>query len=105
MNRAAQCFVGKHDFSAFMASGSTVESTVREVKYADVTKNGDEIIFKVAADGFLYNMVSIMTGSLVAVAQGKIAPDEIPDVINSCDRQRAGMTAPAEGLYLNSVVY
>jgi tRNA pseudouridine38-40 synthase len=105
MNRAAQCFVGKHDFSAFMASGSTVESTVREVKYADVTKNGDEIVFKVAADGFLYNMVRIMTGTLVAVAQGKIDPDEIPDVINSCDRQRAGMTAPAEGLYLNRVTY
>jgi len=105
MNRASQYYVGKHDFSAFMASGSTVESTVREVKYAEVTKNGDEIIFKVAADGFLYNMVRIMTGTLVAVAQGKIAPEDIPRIIESCDRQRAGMTAVAEGLYLNRVVY
>jgi len=105
MNRAAQFYVGKHDFSAFMASGSTVESTVRDVKYAEVSKNGDEIIFKVAADGFLYNMVRIMTGTLVAVAQGKIAPEDIPRIIESCDRQRAGMTAVAEGLYLNRVVY
>ena len=105
MNRAAQHFVGKHDFSAFMASGSAVESTIREVKYAEVTKKGDEIVFKVAADGFLYNMVRIMTGTLVAVAQGKITPEEIPCIISSCDRQRAGMTAPAEGLYLNRVVY
>lgn len=105
MNRAAQFYVGKHDFSAFMASGSTVESTVRDVKYAEVTKNGDEIIFKVAADGFLYNMVRIMTGTLVAVAQGKIDPEDIPSIIDSCDRQRAGMTAVAEGLYLNRVVY
>ena len=105
MNRAAQYYVGKHDFSAFMASGSTVESTVREVKYAEVTKNQDEIIFKVAADGFLYNMVRIMTGTLVAVAQGKLAPEDIPSVIESRDRRRAGMTAAAEGLYLNRVVY
>lgn len=105
MNRAAQFYIGSHDFSAFMASGSSVESTVRDVKYAEVTKNGDEILFKVAADGFLYNMVRIMTGTLVAVAQGKISPDDIPSIIDSKDRQRAGMTAAAEGLYLNRVVY
>lgn len=105
MNRAAQCFVGKQDFSAFMASGSTVESTVRDVQYAEVVKNSDQIVFKVAADGFLYNMVRIMTGTLVAVAQGRIDPDDVPDIIESKDRQRAGMTAPAQGLYLNRVVY
>ncbi|MBQ8407257.1 MAG: tRNA pseudouridine(38-40) synthase TruA [Clostridia bacterium] len=105
MNAAAQDFVGKHDFSAFMASGSQVESTVRDVKYATVTKTGDEIVFRVAADGFLYNMVRIMTGTLVAVAQGKIDADSIGEIIESKNRQRAGMTAPAEGLYLNSVVY
>ena len=105
MNRAAQHYVGKHDFLAFMASGSTVESTVREVKYAEVVKNSDQIVFKIAADGFLYNMVRIMTGTLVAVAQGRIDPDEVPDIIDAKDRQRAGMTAPAQGLYLNRVVY
>lgn len=105
MNVAASYYVGRHDFSAFMASGSTVESTVRDVKYAKVVKNGDLIEFTVAADGFLYNMVRIMTGTLVAVAQGKITENGIGEIIESSDRSRAGMTAPAEGLYLNKVSY
>lgn len=105
MDLAAKAYVGEHDFSAFMASGSTVESTVRTVKYANVYKDGDIIVFKVAADGFLYNMVRIMTGTLISVAQNKIPYDSIGEIIESKDRQRAGMTAPAEGLYLNKVVY
>ena len=105
MNLAANNFVGKHDFSAFMASGSAVELTVRNVKYASVTKEGDVIVFKVAADGFLYNMVRIMVGTLVLVAQGKILPENIPDILASCDRKNAGPTAPADGLYLNKVKY
>ena len=105
MNLAASYFVGKHDYSAFMASGSSVETTVRDVKYARIEKKGEVIEFTVAADGFLYNMVRIMTGTLAAVASGKIAPDSIPSIISSCDRSRAGMTAPAEGLYLNKVEY
>lgn len=105
MRIAADQYVGSHDFSAFMASGSTVESTVRDVKYAEVTKQGDVIEFKVAADGFLYNMVRIMTGTLVAVGHGKINPEDIEIIIESRDRKNAGMTAPAEGLYLNRVVY
>lgn len=105
MNLAAQYFVGEHDFSAFMAQGSTVQSTVRNVKYAEVAKEGDVITFKVAADGFLYNMVRIMTGTLLYVAQGKIEPCDIEKIILSRDRSLAGMTAPAHGLYLNRVVY
>ena len=105
MQRAADAFVGEHDFSAFMASGSSVESTVRTVKYARVERIGDVITFTVAADGFLYNMVRIMTGTLSDVARGKIDADSIGDIILSCDRCRAGITAPAEGLYLNKVVY
>ena len=105
MNLAASYFVGKHDFSAFMASGSKVESTVRDVKYATVERIGDVVEFKVAADGFLYNMVRIMTGTLVAVAKGSILTDQIPDIIDSHDRNLAGMTAPPEGLYLNKVTY
>lgn len=105
MDEAAKKYIGKHDFSAFMASGSSVSSTVREVVSAGVRKNGELIEFTVAADGFLYNMVRIMTGTLIAVAQGKLFPDDIPEIIVSADRSRAGMTAPAEGLYLNRVVY
>ena len=68
-------------------------------------RDGKNIIFKVAGDGFLYNMVRIMTGTLMNVAVGKILPDEIPSITESGDRTRAGMTAPPEGLYLNFVKY
>ncbi len=105
MNIAAKAFMGEHDFSAFMASGSKVESTVRRVFDAVVSRDGDIVTFKVSADGFLYNMVRIMTGTLVSVAMGKIPCDGIGDIIASKDRARAGATAPAEGLYLNRVVY
>jgi len=105
MQKAADKLVGEHDFSAFMAQGSKVESTVRNICYAKVERRGDLIIFRVAADGFLYNMVRIITGTLLAVAEGKISPNEIEDIIESCDRSRAGMTAPAWGLYLNKVKY
>ena len=105
MNKAASHFVGKHDFSAFMAQGSTVESTVRNVVYAEVVREGDIITFKVAADGFLYNMVRIMAGTLIAVGLGKINEADVPDIILSCNRERAGMTAAAHGLYLNRVIY
>ena len=105
MQKAAQGFVGEHDFCAFMSQGSKVQSTVRCVKYASIEKIGDEIIFKVAADGFLYNMVRIMVGTLIAVGEGKTDADKIADIIKSGDRKNAGQTAPPEGLYLNEVVY
>ncbi len=73
MDFAAKHFIGTHDFASFMAQGSTVESTVRNVTYADVTRDGDIITFRVAADGFLYNMVRIMAGTLLSVATGKIS--------------------------------
>lgn len=105
MNRAAEYFVGKYDFSAFMATGSKITDAVREVVYAKVERQGGIIEFRVRADGFLYNMVRIMMGTLVAVAEGKIAVEDILEIIASRDRSRAGMTAPAEGLYLNRVEY
>lgn len=105
MNKAAQNLIGEHDFSAFMAQGSCVECTVRNIFYASVERQGDVIVFRVAADGFLYNMVRILAGTLISVAEGKISPDEITDIIQSRDRSRAGMTAPAHGLYLNKVQY
>lgn len=105
MRSAAANFVGEHDFSAFMAQGSNVSTTVREVIYADVERVGEEIIFRVAADGFLYNMVRIMAGTLISVAEGRIEPEDISEIIGSRSRERAGMTAAACGLYLNKVVY
>ena len=105
MDEAAQYFVGKHDFSSSKAQGSGCTECVRQVKYASVYRVGECVIFKVAADGFLYNMVRIMTGTLWSVACGKIVPSDIIGIIDSQDRRRAGITAPPEGLYLNSVVY
>lgn len=105
MKKASSHFIGKHDFSSFCASGSTVSSNVRTVKFADVEKKGDEVVFTVEADGFLYNMVRIMTGTLLYVSQGKIKADDIADIIESKDRTKAGITAPAHGLYLNKVNY
>lgn len=105
MNVAAKHLLGEHDFTAFMAHGSRVESTVRCIYKAEIVREGDAVIFKVAADGFLYNMVRILTGTLIAVAEGRISPDAIPDIINSRDRSRAGATMPAHGLYLNHVQY
>lgn len=105
MNDAAEQLVGTHDFLSFMANGSKVENTIRTIYYANVERVGDTLIFKVAADGFLYNMVRIIVGTLLFVAENKISPDEINDIINSHDRSRAGMTAPAYGLYLNKVEY
>ena len=105
MNEAASHFCGKHDFCSYMAQGSKIVDTNREVKYAKVYREGDLIVFKVAADGFLYNMVRIMTGTLLLVAQGKINPEDIDKITESKDRKNAGSTVPACGLYLNKVEY
>lgn len=105
MNAAAQMFCGTHDFASYMSKGSNLVDTVRTVKYACVTRNGDFVEFKVAADGFLYNMVRIMTGTLLAVAEDKIQPQDIDIITKSKNRNLAGITAPASGLFLNKVVY
>lgn len=105
MDRAAKAFIGRRDFAAFMASGSDVTDTVRTVSCACVKRQGKEVIFSVEADGFLYNMVRIMVGTLTEVAYGRIKENEIEDIISSKDRQRAGITAPPDGLYLAKVFY
>ena len=105
MNRACHAFLGEHDFAAFMAQGSKVTSTVRCICDANVKKEGDLVTFTVSANGFLYNMVRIMAGTLLAVAERKISPEDIPHILESRDRMRAGSTLPACGLYLNRVVY
>ena len=82
-----------------------ITDTVRTVTDAEVLRSGDEVIFRVSADGFLYNMVRIMVGTLTEISYGKIRPDEIRDIILSGDRKRAGITAPPDGLYLKNVEY
>ena len=105
MKAAAEYFVGEHDFEAFMASGSKITDCRREVYYARVERDGDIITFTVCANGFLYNMVRIMAGTLLDCAQGKFEPSDVKDIIESKKRERAGFTAPPEGLYLSRVLY
>lgn len=105
LDSACKKYIGTHDFAAFCSSGSSVEDTVRTVFDASARRDGDMIIFTVSADGFLYNMVRIMVGTLLSVAEGKIMPEEIPGIIESRDRSRAGITAPPQGLYLHEVFY
>jgi tRNA pseudouridine38-40 synthase len=102
---AVRQFVGTHDFCGFMSSGSDVVNTVRNILYFDIEDDGGFVKFIIAADGFLYNMVRIIVGTLLYVSEGKIKPDEIGGIILSRDRKRAGYTAPPDGLYLNKVVY
>ena len=105
MRTAASYIIGEHDFSAFMAAGSDTQDTVRNVDYISIEKDGDIISLKIHANGFLYNMVRIITGTLAEVAFGRFEPKYIKDIIDSKDRALAGMTAPACGLYLNRVDY
>ncbi|HNW03766.1 MAG TPA: tRNA pseudouridine(38-40) synthase TruA [Oscillospiraceae bacterium] len=98
-------FVGKHDFSAFAGAKNEQEDSVREIYDCSVSREGNLVTFSVTGDGFLYNMVRIMAGTLLAVNDGKIAPDALPGILASKDRGRAGKTARAEGLYLDDVFY
>lgn len=105
MKKAASAFIGEHDFIGFAASGFTVKTTVRTIYSLDVEKEGDLIKITVVGNGFLYNMVRIIAGTLAFSGCGKINADEMPDIIASCDRKRAGITAPPEGLFLTEVYY
>ncbi len=105
LDRAAKAFLGRHDFSAFCSMHDGAKSHVRCVTHAEVKRDGDEVIFTFRADGFLYNMVRIMVGTLIFVNEGKIKENEIADIIESRDRKRAGFTAEPCGLYLNRVIY
>lgn len=105
MNLGAQGFVGTYDFSAFCAVNAKPGDKTRTVYRAQVERKGDLVIFRVSADGFLYNMVRIMMGTLLRISQGKIDPLDIPRIIEQKNRDGAGPTAPAEGLYLNQVFY
>ena len=105
MQEAADFLVGKNDFAAFMSPGSDITDTVRTVFYIKVEKCGSDIDIRICADGFLYNMVRIIVGTLIEVAYDRMKPKDVLDVLKSKDRCKAGMTAPPEGLYLNKVSY
>ncbi len=105
MKEGAAFLIGKHDFSAFMASGAQVKTTVRTIKNIEITKEEKIVTLKITADGFLYNMVRIITGTLAYCGIGKIAPFEVKTILESKKRALGGITAPPEGLKLISIVY
>ena len=105
LNEQAKDYIGTHDFSAFCAAGATTLSNVRTIFDCSVEREGDLVIFRVKGDGFLYNMVRIMVGTLLDINSGKIEKGSIPAIIESKSRFSAGVTAKAHGLYLAEVYY
>ena len=105
MQQACKFFIGEYDFASFCAAGSQVESTVREIYDLHVKKEGDLITISVTGNGFLYNMVRIIAGTLLKVGGGQILPEDIPEIIRGKDRSLAGPTAPAKGLTLVKICY
>lgn len=105
MKEAAKTFVGTYDFAGFMAAGSIVKDTVRTIFEISVESEGEMIHLYYKGSGFLYNMVRIITGTILYAGIGRIEPDEIKDIILSKDRSRAGITVPPGGLYLEEVYY
>lgn len=105
MDRAAKAFEGAHDFRAVRSVGTETRTTVRTVYYCRVGRSGDLLELKVCANGFLYNMVRAITGTVLYAAEGKLAPEDIPQILASGNRTLAGPTVPPGGLYLTKLWY
>lgn len=106
MQKAAAYLVGTHDFRAFSSVNRRFKkSTVRTITSLDITRHGQEIWFDIQGTGFLYNMVRIVVGTLVEVGEGKRKPESMPEILDSLDRQQAGITMPPHGLMLEEVFY
>ena len=100
MQQAAKYLVGEHDFKSFCQVGAQVDSTVRTLYSVEVEEQGSDLVIRVCGNGFLYNMVRIIAGTLMEVGQGKRAPEEMPSILDARNRSAAGPTAPAHGLML-----
>ena len=105
MKKAAKYFEGEHDFKGFKATGGNNKNTIRTIYKIAIKNENSRIFMEFTGDGFLYNMVRIISGTLLEVGLGKIKPEEIPNIINSKDRTKAGKTLPAHALYLVEVNY
>ena len=105
IEKAIPYIVGTHDFSSFCAANTDVKDKVRTVYSIQCFLDGDQLTLTYAGNGFLYNMVRILTGTLVEIGNGKRKPEEMKDIISAMDRGAAGKTAPAQGLYLQEVYY
>ncbi len=103
--KASKYLIGEHDFKAFKASGTSSKSSVRKIYNIEIKQEGDRIYLEYTGNGFLYNMVRIISGTLVDVGSGKIKPEEVKNILELQDRSKAGKTLPAHGLYLVEVYY
>lgn len=105
MEKASQYLLGTHDFKSFCSRKKMKKSTVRMIESIQMKREGNEIIITYKGNGFLYNMVRILTGTLIEVGLGRKKPEDIPEILEAKNRERAGFTAPAQGLFLEKVDY
>ena len=105
MRRAAAFLVGEHDFESFCNIRTDVESTVRTITKLDILEQGEEIVVQITGNGFLYNMVRIIVGTLVRVGRGFYPPEKVKEILEAKDRTAAGVTAPPQGLFLKEIRY
>lgn len=105
MKEAAKFFLGTHDFSAFKNTGSSTKTSIRTINDLSISVEGNLIRFSITGDGFLYNMVRIIVGTLLEVGVGRFEPEYMVDILKSKDRSKAGKSAPASGLCLEEVFY
>lgn len=105
MRKAASYLVGEHDFVSFCNVRTDVESTVRTITALDILTNGNEITIRITGNGFLYNMVRIIVGTLIRVGRGFYEPEKVKEILEAKDRKAAGVTAPAHGLMLVEIKY
>lgn len=105
MRQAASYLVGEHDFVSFCNIRTDVENTVRTVYSLGIEKQGEEMIVRITGNGFLYNMVRIIVGTLVRVGRGFYPPEKVKEILEAKDRKAAGVTAPPQGLYLVEIRY
>ena len=105
MRQAARVLLGTHDFASFCGNPKMKKSTVRRLDSVEIREEGSKIVFEYTGNGFLYNMVRILTGTLLEVGMGKRNPEEMTEILQALNREAAGMTAPPEGLFLMGVEY
>uniref|UniRef100_UPI003FF045BD tRNA pseudouridine(38-40) synthase TruA n=1 Tax=Coprococcus sp. TaxID=2049024 RepID=UPI003FF045BD len=105
MNQAAAYLVGEHDFKSFCSAGAQVQTTVRTIYAVNVTKEDDMVHIRITGNGFLYNMVRIIAGTLMQVGTGLMEPERVKEILEARDRSKAGPTAVAKGLTLVEIRY
>lgn len=105
MREGAACLIGEHDFVSFCSIKTSAENTIRNITDLDITANGNEIIIRIRGNGFLYNMVRIIVGTLVRVGRGYYGPEKVKELLDAKERTASAVTAPAQGLVLVGIEY